>query len=170
MGTRCAELFLDNCALTSSSRLSIKSHKEHIRSARSSSSGLGLGPATSARIRSSRARRPSSVSGSLAATVLINAHRPRLPMSEAWEKISGEDSRTALRSSLLAPLSPPSALSERASSALSLSFASFDSSSASVFTFSSPFSLAFTIPSPKEGCQDQNLHGLLQPLQESRAR
>src|SRR5215203_729450 len=99
IGTWCPrDVLVESCAPTSTSRTSIKIHSEHILSVKRTSRGLGSRPALSPRMRSSLATRASSVSGSLAATVLISCHRLRLARSEAREITSRAESRTAFRS------------------------------------------------------------------------
>src|SRR5215213_11297379 len=167
IGERCSRgRSANSCTLTSISSASIQSLIEHILSVRRTSTGLGSGPATSARIRSRRRMRASSVSGSLAATVFISVHWPFLPMSEAWETTSGADSRNALRSSFLALLSLSSALSERILSSPSLSFTSFGSLGSTLFP---PLAFVLMATASEQICSGEDLRRLLKLLQEGRA-
>src|SRR5215204_5256511 len=78
---------------------------------------------------------------------------------------SGADSRSALRSSFLALLSPSSALSERVFSFPSLSFTSFGSSSS---TLSPPLAFMSMKTASKQMCPDEDLRRLLKLAQEGR--
>src|SRR5215217_4942658 len=143
------------------SRTSTTSQAETILSVKSTSSGVGFSPATSACISSSRATRATSIRGSPAAMVSASIRCPVRAKSEARATISGEDSRSACRSSRIASLSPSLALSESTSSSASLSFTSFDSLSA-VFTCSPPpFSSSFMKASGDQVCLAEDLGRLL---------
>src|SRR5215208_5844422 len=87
-------------------------------------------------------------------------------MSEAREMTSGADSRSALRRSFLALLSPSSALSEMVLSSPSLSFTSFGSSSS---TLSPPLAFVFVVIASEQMRPDEDLRCLLKLLQEGRA-
>src|SRR5215203_6797454 len=142
----------------SASRTSTTSQAETILSVKSTSSGVGFSPATSARIRSSRATRASSIRGSPPAMVSASIHWPRLPMSEAREMTSGADSRSALRSSFLALLSPFCTLSERVLSSPSLSFTSLGSSSSTLLP---PLAFVFVETASKQMRPNEDLRRLL---------
>src|SRR5215217_3717245 len=87
-------------------------------------------------------------------------------MSEAREMTSGADSRSALRSSFLALLSPSSTLSEMVLSSPSLSFTSLCSSSS---TSSPPLAFMLMATASEQMCPEEDLRRLLKLLQEGRA-
>src|SRR5215204_945007 len=79
---------------------------------------------------------------------------------------SGADSRSALRSSFLALLSPSSTLSERVRSSPSLSFTSFGSSRS---TLSPPLTFMLMKTASEQICSGEDLRRLRKLLQEGRA-
>src|SRR5215218_11525788 len=87
-------------------------------------------------------------------------------MSEAREMTSGADSRSALRRSFLALLSPSSALSEMVLSSPSLSFTSLCRSRS---TLSPPLAFVFVVTASEQMRPDEDLRRLLKLLQEGRA-
>src|SRR5215218_4359483 len=87
-------------------------------------------------------------------------------MSEAREMTSGADSRSALRSSFLALLSPSSTLSERVLSSSSLFFTSFGSSSS---TLSPPLSFIMMKTASEQMRPEEDLRRFLQLLYKGHA-
>src|SRR5215204_2995179 len=111
-------------------------------------------------MRSSRALRASSISGSPPAAVPISILWPFLAMSDALATTSGVELRMAFLSSRLAPFSPASAFSERIRSSLSLALVSFGNSS-SLLTLAPPFPLVSPVPAVDESCAAEDLRNLV---------